>query len=464
MRDSGMLLKARRVHFFGIGGIGMSGLARLMQHRGYTVSGSDLKETELTRGLESSGIQVRYRDDFGMPEGVELVVYSTAIRESHPGMILARELKIPVLHRAQVLSAFFNEAATSIGVTGTHGKTTTSSMISFLLSELGSDPTCLLGGEALDFGSNVRLGKGPFFVAEVDESDKTHELYSPHYAVLTNLELDHPDHYTGMEQVRDSFARFLQTLAHPGLVIYPRADRVLAELVEASGVAKFSFGFDEQADLSAVNIESDAFGSDFDLLECGFFAGRVRINLPGRHNVANALAALSVLLIAGMDLDRLLSALRRFRGTRRRLEVKWQSPDLLVIDDYAHHPTEVAASLEALKRMGERVTVVFQPHRISRTRHFYREFAEALSHADEIWLAEVYGAGEEGCPEFAARLIYDELLKITSAPVRMMKRSDITSDLISRSDIRGVIAFLGAGNIGETASEFASRIKNCTAA
>ena len=438
----------------------MSGLAKVLRHRGFDVAGSDRVENRSVRELKSVGIPVHVGQKEIFLETRDLVVYSSAISADHPELAWAREKGLPIIHRAQALASLLNRAETSVAVTGTHGKTTTSAMISFVLSETGRHPTCLVGGDIVNLATNAILGGDEFFVSEVDESDGSQEYYAPHYVVLTNLEEDHMDHYADLEDLKESMGRFLANLNNPGLVVYSGEDPVLGELVPESGRPRLSFGWTSEADVYAERIRLEGFHSEFDLFQQGFFAGRVLLSVPGAHNIQNALGAISILLELGLDLDEILEALFRFRGARRRLEIKLDLEDTIVIDDYAHHPAEVTASLRALTRLGKRLTVIFQPHRFSRTRYLGRSFGKAFQEADELILTEIYGAGEKNPDNVTSELIYEAVREAKHPSVKMVAKEGVIDYLLGRNSQEGVIAFLGAGDIGEVADEFARRLKN----
>jgi len=463
--DFELVLPGKHAYFIGVGGVGMSAVARVLKHLGLRVSGSDSKLGTTVESLRTEGIAVHVGQAEARLQSVDFVVYSTAISQNHIELEMARKLGLPIYHRAEVLAALFNRAETSIAITGTHGKTTTTSMISYVMACLGKHPTCLVGGDVLNFKSNTVLGDNRYWVAEADESDRSHELYSPSYAIVTNLEQDHVENYPSFLDLEQSFERFLQNTRNPGAIIYPLMDRALSALVQKSGHPHISFGFTEDADFSAANIEFDAFGSSFDLLECGLYTGRFSLAVPGLHNVANALAALALFAQLGLDFEALKKPLSEFKGARRRLEVKYNSAELTVVDDYAHHPTEVLASIEALKKMGKRLTVVFQPHRFTRTKFFFKEFGEVLRLADDVILTEVYSAGELNPEGTGVDLIYREVCGFGHPAVRILEKKEVLAYLSSRRDIEpSIVAFLGAGDIGEVADEFANRFKSTTAA
>ncbi len=462
--DSGIIEKAQKAYLIGIGGVGMSALARVLKHQGMKVAGSDSKESRTTRELTSSGIQVFIGQKAANFAEDDLIIYSSAIQDNHVELKAARDSGLTVLHRAQVLSCLLNRARTSVAITGTHGKTTTSSMISYILAEAGKNPTCLVGGDVMNLGTNTVLGNPDLWISEVDESDRSHELYSPNYTIITNLEEDHIDHYKDLEDLRGSFRRFFSNAQNPGLLIYSEDDTGLRNLVLESGKPHLSFGFSPSADFSAQNIRMNDFGSEFDLWECGLFVTRMKLAVPGLHNISNALAALSLLMQIGIDINDAAKALATFKGARRRLEVKWESRDLLVIDDYAHHPTEVRASIRALRQLDRKLTVIFQPHRYSRTRYFMKEFGRAFAEADEVILTDIYGAGEINTDNVTVQCVLEEALAAGHSNVHVVRRDQILNYLASRQGLNGIVAFIGAGDIGEAADEFANRYKNLTPA
>jgi UDP-N-acetylmuramate--alanine ligase len=277
--------------------------------------------------------------------------------------------------------------------------------------------------------------------------------------VLTNLEEDHLDHYSNLDNLKASMKRFLSKISNPGLVVYSAEDPVLREIVPASGKPHLSFGLSSEANIYAEDIRLLGFHSEFDLFQEGFFAGRVILSVPGLHNVLNALAAMAVLLEMGLDFDEIAEALFRFRGARRRLEIKIDTDKTMVVDDYAHHPAEVAASIRALSRLGRPLTVVFQPHRFSRTRHLGAQFGPVFREAKEIILTEIYGAGEENPDNVTSELIYNSVLATRHPAVKMVPKACVIDYLLSKGSPEGIIAFLGAGDIEEVADEFARRIK-----
>ncbi len=450
----------RSVYLIGIGGAGMSGLARILQAHRFEVSGSDIKASPIVQQLQSEGITVHVGQTKSGFDKVDLIIYSSAISSEHIEMRTAREKGIRICHRAEALAAVFNQAETSIAITGTHGKTTTSAMVSLLLAKLGKNPTSFVGSEMLNFGTNILSGQSPYFVAEVDESDRTHEFFSPNYAIITNLEMDHHESYESMAVLGDSFRKFLSRFHFPGLAVYCGDDAFLKEVVKSSGKPCLSYGLAETNDFSARNVKYLSFGSEFDWYEGDFFLTRVRLSIPGVHNIYNAMGALIVCLQLGFDLNLLNEAIFEFRGTRRRLEIKYENAAVTVVDDYAHHPTEITASLRALQSSGRKVVTVFQPHRYSRVRHLFREFADALGEAQEVLLTDIYAAGESNPDNISIDLIYEEAIKSGIHRITIVRKKDLISTLLQRRVSNEVIAFLGAGDIGEVADEFVSSYRS----
>ena len=455
---------SRTAYLIGIGGAGMSGLARILKHLGLSVSGSDYKETRVTQVLRHSGIPVHIGQRSVGFGDADLIIYSSAIGKEHLELKEARKLGRKVYHRAEVLASLFNHAETSIGILGTHGKTTTSAMVSHVLSQMGANPTCFVGSDMLNYDTNIVAGGTDYWVSEVDESDSSHEFYAPHYSIITNLEPEHLDHYGTWQNLTDSFRRFLEQVHDPGLVSYWGDDPTLNMLVRESGRPFVNFGFSEECFYSAQNICLQAFASEFDLYESGLYSTHVKLSVPGRHNIANALATLSILLHLGFDLDLVCDALATFKGTRRRMELKGQTAQFLILDDYAHHPTEVKAVLRALHEGGKYVRVIFQPHRYSRTKNLYREFAHAFDDAEEVVLTDIYSAGEANPEGINVDLVYQEVLKTGHPHVSVVQKEQILPYLSEHPLENGVMVFMGAGDIGEIASEFVHHLDACASA
>jgi UDP-N-acetylmuramate--alanine ligase len=392
-----------RVHFVGAGGAGMSGIARIMLARGLSVSGSDAKQSRELEGLRALGADVHVGHLAAQVDGADTVVVSTAIRDSNPEVVAARARGLRVLRRAEALAAVMADRR-GIAVAGTHGKTTTTSLLTVALQYAGADPSFAIGGSLNDSGVNAHNGSGDLFVAEADESDGSFLLLAPYAAIVTNVEPDHLDHYGTAAAVEAAFAEFATTLDPAGFLVTgaddPGAARLAATAL-AAGIRVTTFGESAAADVRVVNLRLRGTGSHFEVLVDGSpLGGPVELQIPGRYNALNASAALAAGLGLGLPEAVLREGLYRFTGTRRRFDLKGAAAGVRVFDDYAHHPTELTAVLRAARQVvdGGRLVVAFQPHRYSRTAAFRREFGEALALADEVVVLEVYAAGEDPIP------------------------------------------------------------------
>ena len=435
------------VHFVGIGGAGMSGIAMVLHTLGVRVSGSDLKASRYTRRLEEAGIEVAIGHEAGNLGDAALVVTSSAIPESNPEVQAARAAGLPVLRRAEMLARVMR-LRRGIAVAGTHGKTTTSSMISHVLHQCGKEPTFLVGGELNDIGSNAAVGQGEWLVAEADESDGSLLFLRPEVAVVANVELDHHANYGCLDDVVDVFRRFVALLPPEGLlvVVARSGGEGLAEHTQAA-VVQVGIG---AGDLRAAVARVDDRGSEFVVSEDGEELARVTLRVPGEHNVLNALAALAVLRHTGVTPQEAAPHLASFSGAARRYQELGRHEDVLVVDDYAHHPTEIAATLTAAARGGHgRVIAVFQPHLFSRTRYLQREFGKALTLADEVIVTDVFPAREEPEPGVTGKLIVDAyLLERPGGPVSYLPRlTDVVRNLSGRVRPGDLVLTLGAGDV-----------------
>lgn len=442
-------------HFIGIGGSGMSAIARVLTQMGWSVSGSDLKESRNTERLRQEGITVQVGHDAGHVAGARRVVVSSAIRQSNPELIAAQEAGIPVLGRAQMLGEIA-AAHRTVSVGGTHGKTTTTSMVALALERAGLEPTILIGGELNDIGTNGKYGNGDILVTEADESDGSLLYIRPTYLVITNLELDHPDHYASYAEIEAVFSDYIAQVPDDGAVFFWADAQDLAALVERSGAHTIGFGFTEAAEVRATDLSVEKGTSWFTVSRAGDELGRMGLTVPGRHNVLNALAATAVCLELGVPFDEIAAVLRRFSGAQRRFQPIGEVNSVAVVDDYAHHPTEVKATLDATRTVGrQRVVVVFQPHRYSRTQVLGRDFGAAFDEADLVVLTDVYGAGEEPMPGVSGKVILDALLeRAPHRPVAYLPRAaDIASFLAGRVRPGDVVLTMGAGDIYEVGPE-----------
>ncbi len=401
-------MSKKHIHLIGIGGISMSGIAEILLSSGYKVSGSDLKDSHLLERLRRGGARIFIGHSAEYVRGAELVVVSNAIPDDNPELQFSRENEIPVLKRAQMIAKFM-DSKKGIAISGTHGKTTTTSMISTILKESGQDPTVLVGGELDKIGGNVHLGKGDYLVTEADESDGSLLYFNPQIAVLTNVELDHQDYYDSREKLLNTFKQFIGKVSEEGKIILCAEDENLMKLLDESDCRFFTYGFDK-GKLRATDIQLLPFGSYYNLVYGEQKLGEINLNVPGKHNILNSLAAIAVGLYIGLSFTSIKEAIEQYSGVGRRFEKKGLVENILIIDDYAHHPTEIKATLQAAHNTGyERIVAVFQPHRYSRTQFLLNDFSESFDLVDHLIITDIYGAGEKPIPgvkaEDLARMI-----------------------------------------------------------
>jgi len=391
------LPQAKRVHFIGIGGYGMSALAQVLLHMGYRVSGSDIHDSALIRRLAEQGADIKLYHHPGNIGESDLVVYSTAIPADNSELQEAHRRGIAIWHRSELLAALINSHY-GIAVAGTHGKTTTSTMIALLLEAGGLDPTALIGGVVSSFQSNARYGRSEYLVAEACESDHSFLRYRPHVAVITNVEPDHLEHYENdFNLLREAYKAFLQNLVAGGCAVLCFDDPFLRSIALHVERKVVTYGLDEDgADYGARDIVLHGLGGSFTFCRRGEpLVASVTLQVPGRHNVSNAVAALAVAAELGLDLERCAGALKDFRGAKRRFEIVGEIRGVKIIDDYAHHPTEIKVTLQAARAVARRLCCIFQPHRYSRTEYFFEEFARSFADADLVLLHRIYSAGEK---------------------------------------------------------------------
>jgi len=442
-------LIGKRVHFIGIGGAGMSGLARISLSHGITVSGSDAKDSSVVKALQALGATIATTHAASNVDGADLVVYSTAISPSNAELMRAQELGLSTLTRAAALSILMSESK-SIAVAGTHGKTTTSSMMAVALQACGADPSFAIGGTITASGSNAHRGTGEIFVAEADESDGSFIEYHPYAAVVTNVEHDHVDFFATPEDVAQAFKDFAATINKDGFLTYCADDqgaKALASSVKTC--ALISYGIDESCDLRLDSIELEAMGSRARAIWRGKVVGFIELQVPGHHNLLNAAAVLATGLNLGFPAPELLTGLSVFRGTGRRFELKGTVHGVRVIDDYGHHPTEIDVTLKAARRFAGdgRLIVIFQPHRYSRTKAFSAQFAKALDMADRAIVLEVYAASEKPIAGVTSRLITDAMSHGEYIPNFI----EVTDSVIDSAQPQDVIITLGAGDVSSLA-------------
>ncbi|WP_127588734.1 UDP-N-acetylmuramate--L-alanine ligase [Paenibacillus koleovorans] len=454
---------AEHIHFIGIGGYGMSAIAKVMLEMGYRVTGSDLARQELTDKLAAKGAQVYIGHNAGHVQGADVVVYSTALAKDNVEMQEAEKLNIPILHRSQMLARLMSDRK-GIAVAGAHGKTTTSSMISLVMERCGLDPTFLIGGEIMNVGSNAKAGKGDYVVAEADESDGSFLQYHPLYAVVTNIEADHLENYDGdFEKLKLAYAQFISQVNPNGKAVLCLDDPHLQQLRLEAPVPVVTYGFHAEsgADCYADDIRPGDRKVSFDVVYRGARLGRVELSVPGRHNVYNALATIIICLEAGLPFDRIAAAIREFRGAKRRFQVLGETDGILVIDDYAHHPTEIEATISAAKATGKRIVAVFQPQRYTRTFFLFDQFSRAFHEADEVIITDIYSpAGEKQIEGVSSAKLVELIHANSNSNVRHLPTKDEVFAYLQTHVAGGdLVLTMGAGDIWRVAAQLAQELE-----
>ncbi len=450
-----MLGRTRHVHFVGIGGIGMSGIAELLANLGYVVSGSDVKASGVTTRLESLGVRVFIGHDAAHIEGADVVVVTSAARPDNPEVAAARRGHVPVIPRAEMLAELMR-LRYGVAVAGAHGKTTTTSMIALALERAGLDPTAVIGGRLSAFGSNARLGQGVLMVAEADESDGSFLKLSPAIAVITNIDREHLDHYGDFDRLRQAFVDFANKVPFYGAVVVCLDNAPLASLVSAMTRRVTTYGLERaDADLQGTEVTLAPGGSDCLVSRRGpddrrEVLGRLRLGIPGKHNLLNALAAVAVGLELDVPFARLAAALGEFRGAERRFQVLGDVDGVVVVDDYGHHPTEIEAVLHACRTdPARRLVVVFQPHRYTRTASLLEEFATVLATADHLVLTDIYAASEDPIPGVTIERLADAVRQRGATSVQVVRPLEAIPEAVARIAGPGdLVLTLGAGSIG----------------
>lgn len=459
--------RIRKVHFVGIGGAGMSGIADVMNSLGYKVSGSDLADNVITRGLQSEGIKVYQGHDAVQVENVDVVVTSTAINDENPEVLAARELRIPIVPRAEMLAELMRFSH-GIAIAGTHGKTTTTSLVTSILAEGGLDPTYVIGGKLNSSSAHANLGSGKYLVAEADESDASFLYLQPMMAAVTNIDADHLSTYhNNFEYLREAFVEFLHHLPFYGLAVVCVEDEEVRNLLPKITRPILRYGIEQEADVYASNIQSSGMRTSFDVtLPERNEPLAITLNMPGNHNVLNALAAIAIAHELGVEDEAIQSALARFEGVGRRMhsygEIKTSAGAVTLIDDYGHHPTEVAATLQAVRTgwPDKRLVLVFQPHRYTRTRDLFEDFTDVLADVDVLLLTEVYAAGEEIIAGADGRSLCAAIRARGKVnPVFVKDVEEVAESLRAVIQDDDIILTLGAGSIGRVAEDLPTLLK-----
>lgn len=453
---------AERTHFVGIGGAGMSAIARVMHHRGVEVSGSDQQKSSTTDKLIAEGLAVMIGHDAANVEGASLVVYSAAVPADNPELTAARHLGIPVIGRAEMLDRLMTPYDHRVAVTGTHGKTTATSMVSMVLAEAGLDPTVLIGGDLDALGGNARVGRESIIVTEACEAFDSFLQLHPSMAVITNIDADHLDYHGSLEKVIQSFGRFVEQVDEGGCVIACMDDANVRQVLEGSPKRVVGYSVNGNAELQAVDVFVCSPQASYELVRSGERLGRVTLGVPGVHNVANSLAAAAVGFEMGASAEAVKRGLARFKGTSRRFEMLGIIGDIMVVDDYAHHPREIEATLTAARSAwNRRIIAVFQPHLYSRTQFFTQDFANSLSMADMVVVTDIYAAREKPIEGINAQMISD-LITGTEAHC-IPDKSQIVEFLLPEVRSGDMVITLGAGDIRSVGEDLVAALSECGA-
>src|SRR6266536_2381580 len=457
-----MFKKYQQIHFVGIGGAGMSGIAEVLLNMGYRVTGSDVRRGETVERLERLGAKVFTGHQPAHVEGAHVVVYSSAVARDNLEVQVARQRGIPVIPRAEMLAELMRMKY-GIAIAGTHGKTTTTSIVAAVLGEAGLDPTVVVGGRVHGLGANARLGQGEFLIAEADESDGSFLKLSPTIAVVTTVDAEHLDHYADLGAIRQAFLQFVNKVPFYGSAVVCLDEPNIQQMIPQIEKRVITYGLESGADVTARRLVFAGMQSQFEVLFRGKALGSATIQVPGRHNVLNALAAVGVGLDLEVPFERIQQALGAFAGVQRRFQIRGEAAGVLVVDDYGHHPAEIRATLAAAKAgFDRRVLTVFQPHRYTRTQHLRQEFLTALSHSAVLTAMHIYGAGDPPIPGVHAKDLADGIAAHGHREVLYMDgdRTGILDYLCESTRSGDLVLTLGAGDVGQLGAELLTRLND----
>ncbi len=457
---SALFSKKTRVHFVGIGGIGMSGIAEVLLNLGYPVSGSDLKSTPSTERLAKLGAKVGVGHRVEHVQDLDVVVVSSAVRDDNPEVVEATRLQVPIIPRAEMLAELMR-LKYGIAVAGSHGKTTTTSMIAVLLDGAGLDPTMVIGGRIAALGGNAKLGGSDLMVVEADESDRSFLQLSPVLAIVTGIDYEHMEAYRDMDDLETAFVDFVNKVPFYGTSILCLDEERVQDILPRIRRRHVTYGFSSQADISAQDVQLEGAGSRFDLKLSGQSVGEVHLLIPGRVSVLNSLAAIGVGLELGLELDQIRSGLESFSGVDRRFQVKADAAGILVVDDYGHHPTEIRATLATAKdAFARRTVVIFQPHCYSRVEALFEEFCRAFHQADVLVVTEIYPAGEEPRPGVSGERLAEGIKEHGHRDVRFVSEIDDVPEALRDTLEEGdLVLTLGAGSVTTVSDKLAEVVR-----
>lgn len=454
-----MLFRIKHLHFIGIGGIGMSGIAEVLLNQGFRVTGSDLLDSDIIARLRELGAEISIGHDAKSVKDAQVVVYSSAVKPDNLEFVEARRTGIPIIPRAAMLSELMRMKY-GIAVAGTHGKTTTTSMIAAILTEADFDPTFIVGGRVKSLATNARLGSGEFLVAEADEYDRSFLRLNPTIAVITTMETEHLDTYGDLEEIRAAFLQFTEQVPFYGSIVLCIDEPTVASLLPDLSRPAITYGIEGETDIKATDIEFAEIHSRFDVVVRGNKRGAVNLNQPGLHNVKNALAAIGVAEELDIDFKKVQKSLSAFNGVERRFEIKGEASGVMVVDDYAHHPTEVQVTLDAARRGWERrIIAIFQPHLYSRTKDFAQAFGESFSGADVLVVTGIYGARETPIEGVTGQLIADAAVKAGHRNVRYLPETKtVVEEILKIVRPDDMVVALGAGDVWKLSGELFSKL------
>jgi UDP-N-acetylmuramate--alanine ligase len=456
-----MFKKIKHIHFVGIGGIGMSGIAEVLLNLGYQVSGSDLRESDTTERLRALGGEIVIGHRAGNVTSPHVVVISSAVKPDNVEVAAAREKQIPVIPRAEMLAELMR-LKYGIAIAGAHGKTTTTSMVATVLAAGGIDPTVVIGGKLNSLGSNAKLGQGEFLVAEADESDGSFLKLSPTVAVVTNIDEEHLDFYRDIGEIKDAFLSFINKVPFYGVAILCLDQKHIQALIPDVEKRYLTYGMSSQADYQALDVSLLPLGSRFRVRNHTGDLGWFELSVPGAHNVSNSLAAIAVARELEVDPEVIRKALKEFSGVQRRFQVKGEAKGVLVVDDYGHHPTEIRATLAAAKAaLNRRVVCLFQPHRYTRTKHLLEEFSTAFNQADRLIILDIYPAGEQPIPGITGQVVYEGIKRHGHKDAAYVAgREEAIERLASSLRPGDLLLTLGAGDVWKLGEAILERLRS----
>lgn len=445
----------KNIHFVGIGGIGMSGIAELLINLEYNISGSDVSSSDTTKRLESLGAKIFLGHHSTNINDAQLVVTSSAIRPDNPEVLEAKKLGIQIIPRAEMLSELMR-VKEGIAIAGMHGKTTTTSLVGTILAHAGLDPTIVVGGKLNALGSNAKLGTGKYLVAEADESDRSFLLLSPKMSVVTNIDMEHLDHYKNLDEIKETFLKFLSRLPKDGTAFLCIDNSDVKNLIPKLKSKVITYGISPNAEYRATEIKYNGINSSYKCLRSNKSLGSITLPMPGEHNVVNSLAAIAVAIELGVPFQKIADGLKGFRGVQRRFTIKGEFRDVIVIDDYGHHPTEIRAIIEATKHAypSQRMVLAFQPHRYSRTKDLFSEFVKCFDGVDVLLLTEIYPASEDPIPGITGKALIDAIIsRGHKCALFCANRVDIPKTLWPLLKKKDIVITMGAGDISKTGPE-----------